>query len=147
MPIRNWSIEDLLEINALLGKLSQSIGFDYHNNLNLLKNHFILMGQFPNFYSTYVYIVDDKIVGLVSIVFYSSALHRKGTALINELIVADGFRSKGIGSELLAYCINIAKQDGFDEVEVGTEKGNIRAIEFYKKNGFDKEYILLGKEF
>ncbi len=34
-----------------------------------------------------------------------------------------------------------------DEIEVGTETDNAAARRFYKKNGFDEEYVLLGMEF
>jgi ribosomal protein S18 acetylase RimI-like enzyme len=84
------------------------------------------------------------VVGMISMVFYSSALHRTGTALINELIVAPGYRSKGIGTQLLTPCVDLAKKRGFDEIEVGVEKANTTAAAFYRRNGIDKEYILLG---
>jgi len=34
-----------------------------------------------------------------------------------------------------------------DELEVGTETGNGPARQFYRKCGFDEEYVLLGMEF
>ena len=36
---------------------------------------------------------------------------------------------------------------GMYDIEVGTEKTNLKAIDFYKSIGFDEEYILLGREF
>ena len=147
MPIRSWSLSDLPQIIELLSELSHSIGFPYHKNQDLLKKHYLLTEKHPDFYSTFVYVDNDAIVGMVSMVFYSSALHQTGTALINELIVAPGLRRKGIGKQLLLHCVDLAKTRGFDEIEVGVQRANISAVGFYKKNGFDKEYILLGKEF
>ena len=40
-----------------------------------------------------------------------------------------------------------ALRRGMDELEVGTEKTNEGAQAFYKKCGFDEEYVLLGMEF
>jgi ribosomal protein S18 acetylase RimI-like enzyme len=34
-----------------------------------------------------------------------------------------------------------------DEIEVGTEITNTKAQNFYKKTGFNEEYVLLGREF
>lgn len=147
MDIRNWSFEDLPEINRLLNELARSINIPYHGDIQLLQKHFMLTESYRDVYSTHVAVAEGKIVGFVSIVYYSSALHRRGTALINELIVDDRFRGKGIGRDLLQYCINEAKVKGFDEIEVGAEPNNGKAIAFYKQNGIDQEYVLLGKEF
>jgi diamine N-acetyltransferase len=45
---------------------------------------------------------------------------------------------KGIGKGLLAQCISYAKQNGFNTVWLGVWEHNLRAIEFYKKHGFEK---------
>ena len=34
-----------------------------------------------------------------------------------------------------------------DEIEVGVMKDNNRALSFYRRNGFEEEYLLLGKEY
>ena len=102
MPIRSWEMEDLPKVNELLAKLSRAIGFDYHDSVDILRDHFLEMGQSPGVYATYVYTVGAEVIGLVSLVFYRSALGRKGTALVGELVVDDGFRDKGIGRELPA---------------------------------------------
>lgn len=80
-------------------------------------------------------------------VFYKTVFHRGGTALINELIVTRKHRGRGIGTKLVEAAVREAKARGMDEIEVGTEKGNGRAIGFYQANGFDEEYVLLGREF
>lgn len=147
MEIRRWSVDDLLEINTLLTELARTIGIPYHGDLELLCTHFSLAEAYPEMYSAHVAVEDSKIVGFVSLVYYSSALHKKGTALINELIVHNRFRGKGIGRDLLQFSIKEAKAKGFDEIEVGVEPNNEQAIAFYKQNGIDKEYVLLGKEF
>jgi len=146
VPIRSWSLDDLPQISKLLSELSHPIGFHYHNH-DLLKKHYLLTEEYPDFYTTFVYIDNDTVAGMISMVFYSSALHRKGTALINELIVAPGYRSKGIGTQLLMHCVDLSQKRGFDEIEVGVEIANTGAAAFYRRNSFDKEYILLGKEF
>ena len=48
---------------------------------------------------------------------------------------------------LIQKAVEIAKQKGMDELEVGTEKENKTAQSFYKKNGFDTEYVLFGNIF
>jgi hypothetical protein len=75
VPIRSWSLDDLPQIFKLLSELSHSIGFHYHNNHDLVKKHYLLTEDHPDFYSTFVYIDNDTVAGMISMVFYSSALH------------------------------------------------------------------------
>ncbi|MBN2559631.1 MAG: GNAT family N-acetyltransferase [Phycisphaerae bacterium] len=147
MPIRIGDGEDLPEIHRLLKGLSRSIGFEHHESLDILRDQFCRMKSLPEVYSAYVYAIEDKIVAFASLIHCSCVLHRKGTALINELIVDEAHRGRGIGSELLKHCRRAAEKMGYDQIEVGVEKANLRAIHFYRKNGLDKEYLLLGREF
>ena len=147
MEIRRWAVDDLPEINALLLELAGAVGIPYHGSVDLLRRHFGLADTYRDMYSDYVSVVDGSVVGFVSLVYYSSALHKKGTALINELVVDNRFRGQGVGRSLLQYCITEARAKGFDEIEVGAEPDNVRAIAFYKQNGLSKQYVLLGMEF
>jgi ribosomal protein S18 acetylase RimI-like enzyme len=148
VSIRRWKKEDLPQVNGLLTALAKSIGFGYHGSLLLLQEHYSRMERFPNLYSTFVYTIeDDRVAGMISVIYYESVLHRKGTALVNELVVDHTLRRRGIGGELLSYCVRLSFEQGYDEIEVGVEKTNLSAITFYKRHGLDKEYLLLGKEF
>jgi len=147
MPIRMWREEDLPEIYNLLDELNKALGEDQEISIETIKSHYNEMQKYNDIYINCVYEIKDKIVGFVSIVNYRSVYHIKGTALINELIVSREYRNRGIGEELLGYCIKEAERNGMDEVEVGVMKENKKAIEFYKRNGIDEEYLLLGKEF
>ena len=86
-------------------------------------------------------------VGFLSMVFYKTFLHKGGTALINELIVAKSHRNKEIGKMMIEKAIQSAKSKGMDEIEVGTEVSNKKAQNFYKNAGFNADYVLLGIEF
>jgi GNAT superfamily N-acetyltransferase len=100
----------------------------------------------PELYRIIVSVENDRVVGLVSIVLYKTLLHAGGTALINELVVAEGVRGRGIGGKLVEAAISEARRLGMDEVEVGTEIENAAARSFYRRVGFDREYVLLGME-
>jgi len=147
MPIRMWREEDLPEIYNLLNELNEALGEDQEISIETIKNHYTEMQRNKDIYQNYIYDIKDKVVGFVSIVNYRSVYHKNGTALINELIVSREYRNRGIGEELLRYCIKEAEWNEMDEIEVGVMKENRKAIEFYKRNGIDEEYLLLGKEF
>ncbi len=100
----------------------------------------------PDVYLNLVAEIDGAVVGFVSVVFYSSFFHRVGTALINELVVAREARNRGIGACLIEAVKSAAIERRMDEIEVGTEYGNAGARRFYRSNGFDQEYVLMGVE-
>jgi len=145
--IRDLGKEDLISLKVLLDDLNNAIKFKHEINENDLNSVYVNIDKYPEIYSNYVAIENDKIVGFLSIVFYKTFLHKGGTALINELIVAETHRNKGIGKKLIQKAIQSAKSRGMDEIEVGTEITNTKAQNFYKKTGFNEEYVLLGREF
>ena len=147
MHIRPWRREDLPHISQLLNELCSVIGHPYHNDTALLKSQFEEMRRQPDVYRSYVCEIDQKTAGFISLVCYASVLHQKGTALINELVVGNAFRGKGVGRALMEHALALAEKEGWDELEVGVEKENTKALQFYKACGVDQEHVLLGKEF
>ena len=145
--IRHITEDDTPHIIDLLQELNKSLEDNQLIDQSLVIENFKAMEEQKDIYENLVYVSDGIIVGFISLLFYRSVYHRRGTAQINELIVKEGYRDKGIGKELLEYGIGRAKEKGMDEIEIGVEKGNTRAIQFYKKNGIEEEYLLLGKEF
>ena len=145
--IRYITEYDIPPIIDLLQELNKSLEDSQLIDQRLVIENLRAMEEQKDTYENLVYINDGLVIGFISLLFYRSVYHRRGTAQINELIVKEGYRDKGIGKELLEYGIRRAKEKGMDEIEIGVEKGNTRAIQFYKKNGIEEEYLLLGKEF
>jgi len=146
MGIRSWEPRDVSAIAGLLRQLQADMGEAQTVTAESVGAQFARMGD-AEVYETFVHEVDGRVAGFVSLVFYRSPLHRRGTALVNELVVEAGFRDRGLGAELLRYSVARAKARGMDEIEVGVEAGNSRASAFYKRNGITEEYILLGLRF
>ncbi|MBO5896036.1 MAG: GNAT family N-acetyltransferase, partial [Clostridia bacterium] len=46
------------------------------------------------------------------------------------------YRGRGIGSEILEFLINKAKETGFSEMTIGVDKDNETALHLYRKYGF-----------
>ena len=145
--IRNAEPGDL---EAILGLLNELGGFTHERHeltRDDVKRVFAAMDAAKGTYKSLVAVVDNQVVGLVTTVYYQSLFHRGGTALINELVVSEKHRSGGIGRALVQRAADSARSDGMDEIEVGTERTNEGAIAFYKRVGFNEEYVLLGREF
>ena len=81
-------------------------------------------------------------VGFINFTVRQTILHRSPSALIDELVVAKEYQGKGAGEQLVLAAIEICKQLGCCEIEVSTEKTNIKARKFYKKCGFNERGAL-----
>lgn len=74
---------------------------------------------------------------------------------VSRMIVKKEYRNRGIGSEILEFLTEKAKDMGFSEMTIGVDKDNANALHMYKKHGFtevlfdgadeDGEYLKLMK--
>ncbi len=81
-------------------------------------------------------------VGFIYFTIRQTVLHRSPSAMIDELVVAKEYQGKSVGKQLVLASIKKCKQLGCCEVEVSTERTNVKARKFYKKCGFNKTEIL-----
>jgi GNAT superfamily N-acetyltransferase len=69
-----------------------------------------------------------------------------GVGTVQELLVAEAWRGRGVGSNLLAAFEDRARSHGCHKVVLRTPMGS-RAEGFYRERGYQREYILLGHHF
>ena len=55
---------------------------------------------------------------------------------VSRMIVKKEYRNRGIGSTILEFLINKAKEMGFSEMTIGVDKDNVNALHLYRKFGF-----------
>ncbi len=55
---------------------------------------------------------------------------------VSRMIVKKEYRNRGIGSGILTFLIEKAKEMGFSEMTIGVDKGNDNALHLYRKFGF-----------
>ncbi len=140
--IREAKESDLLTIGKLTLELIEAMGSTEgidikliaENCRNLLSevNSHILVAE-----------IEGMVAGFVNFTTRKTILHRGLSGLIDELIVAKSYRGKGIGKQLLSSAIEKSRQLGCCEVEVSTEKTNIKAREFYRQYGFTERGVFL----
>lgn len=58
-------------------------------------------------------------------------------AEISDLIVSACHRGQGVGTEIINGLLEIARQQGFHEVEIGVAEANAHALELYQRLGFE----------
>lgn len=145
--IRIMEEGDICAIESLIKQLAEDLGETFSIDQKQYEVHYHAMNQYPDIYQNYVYCIDDVVAGFLSLLLYRSFFHKKGTALINEVIVRKEYQGQSIGKALVSHAMAAAQEQGMDEIEVGVMKDNTRALSFYRRNGFNQEYLLLGKEF
>lgn len=59
------------------------------------------------------------------------------TALMRRLYIASEFRGKGLANLMLEKLKKFAEENGYAEIVLDVFKNNIRAKNFYQKNGFE----------
>jgi GNAT superfamily N-acetyltransferase len=82
--------------------------------------------------------VDNKILGMVNLLFTESTALGSRVAILEDMIVAAASRGKGIGSLLIDYAIQEATHLGCKRITLLTDSENIQAQDFYQKKGFTK---------
>lgn len=95
--------------------------------------------------------LDNNIIGYLKLNFGQSQTELKDdrSLEIERIYVLKEFHGKKVGQILYDKAIEIAKQQNVDFVWLGVWEKNLRAIHFYKKNGFvefDKHLFKLGDD-
>ncbi len=99
----------------------------------------------------YFAILDNKVIGYLKINFGQSQteLQDDKAVEIERIYVLKDYHGKNVGKLLYDKAINIARQKNAEYVWLGVWEENLRAINFYKKNGFvefDKHIFKLGND-
>lgn len=91
-----------------------------------------------------VAVVDDEVVGFVSV---GERLHFADAvdAYIGELVVADTFEGRGIGSALLVRAERWARERGYRRITLETGARNTRAMRLYEQLDWELEDVRMSK--
>lgn len=139
--IREANESDLLTIRRLTLELIEAMGDTEGIDIKLIAEN---CRNFLSEANSYILVAEigGIIVGFVNLTTRKTILHRGLSGLIDELIVDKSYRGKGVARQLLSSAIEKSRQIGCCEVEVSTEKTNIKAREFYRQCGFTERGVL-----
>lgn len=88
-----------------------------------------------------------RVVGLLSYSVRPGLFHAADSALIEELVVAESHRGRGVGGTLLEALLAHLKARGCAEVSVTAMPDNEGALRFYRSHGLTDEAVYLEKHF
>lgn len=85
----------------------------------------------------------NNIIGIICVYFLNQiGIDFYPQAYISHLIVHKGYRSQGIGDQLIEVASLWARSKGCENIQVSCLEKNVL---FYQKKGFDQKRFLLGK--
>lgn len=90
--------------------------------------------------------INWEVVGFIDMWAFPDVSHGAYLAQIQNLVVTEKMRGKGVGAKLVEEMIGFFRKRKYHELHVWTEKTNRSAIRLYKRLGFRREQLLLEME-
>ncbi len=79
----------------------------------------------------FAYYLDEKIVGYIGMNYKDSVMK------LDDIVVLPAHQSRGIGTELLEFCINYAVEHSCTYIRLGMIDNNNELKKWYEKKGFE----------
>jgi len=147
MRIRQATIEDSAVLAQLMTQLMEASGYESRQVPPEQIEESLRKMADSDAYQVLLAEDEGQVVGLLSLSFRHTLFHSAPTAFIDELVVEQGHRRRGVGRQLMAEAIERCRAAGCCEIEVSTERSNEAAQEFYRQHGFGHEAVLFELEF
>jgi GNAT superfamily N-acetyltransferase len=78
----------------------------------------------------------NKVIGMVNILYTVSTALGSRVALLEDMVVSPKARGKGVGSMLMKFSLDLAKENGCKRITLLTDFDNDGAHRFYQQHGF-----------
>ena len=138
VTIRDATPADGAAIVALMGELAASL-----NEPNSLDAAYVARYLATPGMGLMLAWTGQRAVGLLSYMVRPNLFHAAPACQIENLGVAAGYRSRGIGGKLVEELLRRAAALGCAEVSVTTMPDNADAIRFYRRHGLADEALYL----
>jgi PhnO protein len=117
-----------------------------HNKLDeeLIKQKFLNCLKSQNQYY-FIAEVNLNPVAFAALNIQSPLHNTNSIAEIQELVVLDNYRNTGVGSSLIDFLTNIAKECGCETIELASNANRIDAHRFYLRNNFVQTHYKFSK--
>ena len=96
-------------------------------------------------YINFVVLLDNEAVGFISAATFLSAGVVGRFIYIQQIVVKNEYRSKGIGTKILKYIEDHAIANGMNGIGLCSGFQRTDAHRFYERNGFSKQTQWFGK--
>lgn len=132
ITVRPASFSDLDDLAALLGELF-SIEDDFDFDVKLQRQGLSMMLSDTDTRCVLVAEADRKAVGMCTLQTLISTAEGGEVGLVEDVVVNEQFRGRGIGRLLLATMENWAREKGLKRLQLLADRNNASGLCFYKK--------------
>ena len=118
----------------------ENLDEEFYKIIDIEFNKFATKNGVTCNYKSFAFVAkeENKVVGIITGNSYYKEVH------ISDLIILEEYRNKHIGSKLMETVENYYKDKGFENINLTTY--GFQTPEFYKKCGFEVEFIRESKE-
>ncbi|MBT2971112.1 MAG: GNAT family N-acetyltransferase [Candidatus Thiodiazotropha sp. (ex Ctena orbiculata)] len=85
---------------------------------------------------------EDEVVGMATLQLLISTAEGGRCGLIEDLVVSESYRGRGIGQALLEHLIQWADKKGLTRLQLLADRDNQSALAFYKKQGWSTTKLI-----
>ena len=126
---------DESDTNALASLVAER-GFDYPTEISLVRERLSNLNRAGDCILVAVY--NSKVAGM-ALLHRTHFLHRSPDGRIVSLVIAEAYRSRGIGASLIAAAESVFREWGCGRVEVSSGAAREAAHRFYVRSGYSEQ--------
>lgn len=97
----------------------------------------------PNIGTIIVARDNGELIGMVNILYSVSTALGARVAMLEDMVVTNSVRDCGVGSKLLTFALEYAKEQGCKRITLLTDYDNEAAHRFYQKHGFSRSSMVV----
>ncbi|MBI5626941.1 MAG: GNAT family N-acetyltransferase [Nitrosomonadales bacterium] len=138
-PAEHSDLDQLADLLAELFTLESDFCPDHGKQLRGLR----LILENPALGRLFVLRDQGKVAGMANVLTTISTAEGCRVAVLEDVIVRNGYRGKGLGRRLVEYILAWAKTSGMTRVTLLADRDNKAALDFYRKLGFSHSYMVV----
>lgn len=147
LKIGNASVEDIPGLTALLDSLF-AIEVDFSADITKQAQGLQMIIDNPKFAIIKVARdAENKVIGMVSAQLVISTAQGTYSAWVEDMVVAEKYRSMGVGRKLLEAAISWAKEKGASRAQLLVDIENEPALGYYQHLGWETTQLQARKIF
>ncbi len=139
--IEQATLEDLPQMVELLYDLFSQEG-DFVPDRAKQERGLRLILEQPSRGRIFVYRWNDRLLGMVNLLFTISTAEGGFVVLLEDVIVHHEYRGRGVGTQLLQHAIEYAKKKDILRITLLTDRLNEEGQEFFSRLGFFKSQMI-----
>jgi len=135
------TIEDLPALTELVMDLFERSG-DFSPDRATQERGLRLILEQPNRGRIFVIRNQDKMIGMVNLLFTISTARGGFVILMEDCVIHPDHRGQGYGTMLVNYVVEFAQRKSFKRITLLTDRMSAESQEFFKRLGFEHSHMI-----